>query len=128
MKKQAEAEGLDKIFREAGADFREARFIGAKLTQTQCEGANFAGADFSDAILDNTNLNQSTMTAAVDKGSFGYKIGTFFPPATGEIMFKDIEAVWLGKETADDMLAKAGKTYAEEKAKGLVQDLPKPAM
>jgi raffinose/stachyose/melibiose transport system substrate-binding protein len=70
----------------------------------------------------------ATMTAAVDKGSFGYKIGTFFPPATGEIMFKDIEAVWLGKETADDMLAKAGKTYAEEKAKGLVQDLPKPAM
>lgn len=68
------------------------------------------------------------MTAAVDKGTFGFKIGTFFPPATGEIMFKDIEAVWLGKMTADDMLAKAGTTYTDEKAKGLVQDLPKPAM
>jgi raffinose/stachyose/melibiose transport system substrate-binding protein len=50
----------------------------------------------------------ATMTAAVDKGTFGYKIGTFFPPATGEIMFKDIESVWLGKETSDDMLKKAG--------------------
>jgi len=69
----------------------------------------------------------ANMTAAVDKGSFGYKIGTFFPPATGEIMFKDIEAVWLGKETADDMLKKAGTTYADEKAKGLTQAYPKPA-
>jgi raffinose/stachyose/melibiose transport system substrate-binding protein len=68
------------------------------------------------------------MTTAVDKGTFGFKIGTFFPPATSEIMFKDIEAVWLGKATADEMLAKAGATYADEKAKGLVQDLPKPSM
>ena len=70
----------------------------------------------------------ATMTTAVDKGTFGYKIGTFFPPATGEIMFKDIESVWLGKETSDDMLKKAGTTFADEKAKGLVQDFPKPTM
>jgi len=67
------------------------------------------------------------MTTAVDKGAFGYKIGTFFPPATSEVMFKDIESVWLGKETSEDMLKKAGATYAEEKAKGLTQDYPKPA-
>jgi len=42
-------------------------------------------------------------------------------------MFKDIESVWLGKETSEDMLKKAGATYAEEKAKGLTQDYPKPA-
>jgi raffinose/stachyose/melibiose transport system substrate-binding protein len=68
------------------------------------------------------------MTTAVDKGTFGYKIGTFFPPATGELMYKDIEAVWLGKETADQMLQKASTTYAEEEAKGLTQPYPKPAM
>jgi raffinose/stachyose/melibiose transport system substrate-binding protein len=68
------------------------------------------------------------MTSAIDKGTFGYKISTFFPPATGELMFKDIESVWLGKETADQMLKKAASTYAEEKAKGLTQPYPKPAM
>jgi len=39
-----------------------------------------------------------------------------------------IESVWLGKETSDDMLKKAGTTFAEEKGKGLVQEFPKPAM
>lgn len=69
----------------------------------------------------------AAMTAAVDKGSFGFKIGTFFPPATSQVMFEDIESVWLDKMSVADMLKKAASTYAEEKAQGLVQDLPKPA-
>ncbi|MET3901068.1 raffinose/stachyose/melibiose transport system substrate-binding protein [Devosia sp. UYZn731] len=68
------------------------------------------------------------MTAAVDKGTFGFKIGTFFPPATSQVMFEDIESVWLDKMTATDMLAKAATAYADEKAKGLTQVLPKPTM
>ncbi|HWJ73606.1 MAG TPA: ABC transporter substrate-binding protein [Kaistia sp.] len=67
------------------------------------------------------------ISTAVDKGTFGFKIGTFFPPATGELMYKDIEAVWLGKETSEEMLKKASALYAEEKAKGLTQPYPKPA-
>ena len=68
----------------------------------------------------------SAMTAAVDKGTFGFKIGTFFPPATSQVMFEDIESVWLGKETTDDMLKKAETTYQQEMAQGLTQPLPKP--
>jgi|TARA_B100001964_G_C14244798_1_gene606859 raffinose/stachyose/melibiose transport system substrate-binding protein len=68
----------------------------------------------------------SSMSDAIGKGAFGYKIGTFFPPATSEIFFEDIEAVWLGKMTASDLLKKAEKTYADEKSKGLVGDYPKP--
>jgi len=68
----------------------------------------------------------SAMTAAVDKGTFGFKIGTFFPPATSQVMFEDIESVWLGKETSDDMLKKAATTYQQEMAQGLTQPLPKP--
>ncbi|HAE75981.1 MAG TPA: ABC transporter substrate-binding protein [Alphaproteobacteria bacterium] len=68
----------------------------------------------------------SSMSDAIGKGAFGYKIGTFFPPATSEIFFEDIEAVWLGKMTASDLLKKAERTYADEKSKGLVGDYPKP--
>jgi raffinose/stachyose/melibiose transport system substrate-binding protein len=68
------------------------------------------------------------MTAAVDKGTFGFKIGTFFPPATSQVMFEDIESVWLDKMSVADMLKKAGTTYADEMAQGLVQELPKPAL
>lgn len=75
---------------------------------------------FLDAMAD--------MTAAVDKGSFGFKIGTFFPPATSQVMFEDIESVWLGKMSAADMLKKAETTFAEEKAQGLTQNLPKPSL
>ena len=70
----------------------------------------------------------SAMTTAVDKGTFGFKIGTFFPPATSQVMFEDIESVWLDKMTAADMLKKADTTYADEKAQGLVQELPKPSL
>ncbi len=70
----------------------------------------------------------TAMTTAVDKGTFGYKIGTFFPPATSQVMFEDIESVWLDKMTTADMLAKASTTYADEMSKGLTQTLPKPAM
>jgi raffinose/stachyose/melibiose transport system substrate-binding protein len=68
----------------------------------------------------------SEMTSAVDKGTFGFKIGTFFPPATSQIMFEDIESVWLDRMTAEEMLTKASAAYAEEMAKGLTQDLPRP--
>lgn len=68
------------------------------------------------------------MSAAVDEGTFGFKIGTFFPPATSQVMFEDIESVWLDRMTAEDMLKKAATTYADEMAQGLVQELPKPAL
>ena len=68
------------------------------------------------------------MTAAVDEGTFGFKIGTFFPPATSQVMFEDIESVWLDRMTATEMLEKASATYAEEMANGLTQDLPQPNM
>ena len=68
----------------------------------------------------------AVMTAAVDAGDFGFKIGTFFPPATHQVIFEDIEAVWLDQMSASEMLEKVGTTYADEVAKGIVQDLPKP--
>ncbi|QJR19231.1 ABC transporter substrate-binding protein [Pelagibacterium halotolerans] len=77
-------------------------------------------ASFLDAMAD--------MTAAVDAGTFGFKIGTFFPPATSQVMFEDIESVWLDRMTAQDMLAKAASAYADEMAQGLTQDLPQPSM
>jgi raffinose/stachyose/melibiose transport system substrate-binding protein len=58
------------------------------------------------------------MTAAVDKGTFGFKIGTFFPPATSQVMFEDIESVWLDKMSAAAMLKKAETTLRRREGAG----------
>lgn len=66
------------------------------------------------------------MTAAVNEGNFGFKIGTFFPPATHQAIFEDIEAVWLDQMSAEEMLEKVGDIYADEVERGLVQEFPRP--
>ncbi|MEF2071973.1 ABC transporter substrate-binding protein [Consotaella aegiceratis] len=88
----------------------------------------FPSADGTTGLTKSYLEAMADMTKAVDAGTFGFKIGTFFPPATNQVMFEDIESVWLGRMTAEDMLAKAAKTYKDEMDKGLTQDLPKPAM
>ncbi|MHA6691378.1 ABC transporter substrate-binding protein [Devosia sp. A449] len=69
----------------------------------------------------------SDMMAAINKGSFGYKIQTFFPPTTSQVFVKEIEEVWLGQMTAEAMLEVAAKAYAEDKANDLVPLVPKPS-
>lgn len=66
------------------------------------------------------------IAAAIKKGQFGYKIVAFFPPATKDIFIQDIEAVWLDKETPEEMLAKAGKAFTKEFDRGLVQEVTAP--
>lgn len=66
------------------------------------------------------------ITEAVKKGQIGYKIVAYFPPATKDVFIQDLEAVWLGKETSEEMLAKAGKAFEREFRRGLVQEVAPP--
>lgn len=66
------------------------------------------------------------MMAAINSGAYGYKIQTFFPPATSQVFIKEIEEVWLDQMTPQAMLDVAEKAYAEDKANNLIPIIPKP--
>ena len=65
------------------------------------------------------------MMAAVNAGNFGYFSATFFPPATQQ-EFINVDTVWLGTESAADMLARADQVFADELAKDMVPPIPAP--
>jgi raffinose/stachyose/melibiose transport system substrate-binding protein len=64
--------------------------------------------------------------SGVNKGNFGYFVGTFFPPATAA-EFTNIDSVWLGQESAEDFLQKVNTTFQGELKKGLVPPVPEPS-
>jgi raffinose/stachyose/melibiose transport system substrate-binding protein len=62
---------------------------------------------------------------AVAAGNFGYKVQAFFPPATTDVFIKDVESMWLSKETPEQVVAAAKKEFDKELGRGIVQDIPK---
>jgi raffinose/stachyose/melibiose transport system substrate-binding protein len=66
------------------------------------------------------------ITASVAQGQYGFRVGTFFPPATRNVFIRDIEAVWVGEETPEQMLAKAARRFSQEKTLGLVRSVAVP--
>jgi raffinose/stachyose/melibiose transport system substrate-binding protein len=66
-------------------------------------------------------------SVAINEGQFGFHPTTFFPPATQE-KWRDIDSVWLGELTADEMLDAVDAEFAVELEKGLVSPLIKPAV
>lgn len=62
---------------------------------------------------------------AVAAGHFGYKVQAFFPPATTDVFIKDVESMWLDKETPQDVVDKAKTAFDKENGRGLVQVIPK---
>jgi raffinose/stachyose/melibiose transport system substrate-binding protein len=61
---------------------------------------------------------------AVAAGNFGYKVQAFFPPATTDVFIKNVESMWLSKETPEQVTEEAGKEFDKEFKRGLVQDIP----
>ncbi|WP_423065084.1 ABC transporter substrate-binding protein [Devosia sp. CN2-171] len=61
---------------------------------------------------------------AVAAGNFGYKVQAFFPPATTDVFIKDVESMWLSKETPEKVVEEAAKAFDKELSRGLVQDIP----
>jgi raffinose/stachyose/melibiose transport system substrate-binding protein len=62
------------------------------------------------------------ISAAVRRGAFGYNLAAFFPNRTKDLLVQDIEAVWLNEETPREMLVRAGRVFAKERARGAVLD------
>jgi raffinose/stachyose/melibiose transport system substrate-binding protein len=68
------------------------------------------------------------VSRAVSTGAYGYRVGTFLPPATKDVFIKDVEAMWLDQETPAQLLAKAQRTFSHEQSLGLVRPLSGPVL
>jgi raffinose/stachyose/melibiose transport system substrate-binding protein len=67
------------------------------------------------------------ITEAVRRGAYGYNVDAYFPDVTKALLGQDLEAVWLGQETSDQMLQRAGRALARERSRGAtLSDIPLP--
>jgi raffinose/stachyose/melibiose transport system substrate-binding protein len=71
--------------------------------------------------------SMSDISIAVRAGSFGYDAASYFPNATKDLLVQDLESVWLDQETPHDMLVRAERVFAKERARGLLIDVIPPA-
>lgn len=95
-------------------------YWGVPLSNVDINADDFQG-------LSRTFLNVvSDASAAISAGQFGFHPTTFFPPATQE-KWRDIDSVWLGSITSDELLNAVDQEFAVELEKGLVSPLVKPA-
>lgn len=89
-------------------------------TLGEIDPAQFEGLSktFMNAIIDATKV--------IADGNFGYDCSTYFPPET-YLQFENIDTVWFGDQTAEQLLAATDPIFEREKADGLVPPIPKPA-
>lgn len=89
------------------------------LKDLELSGPNMEGlsAAYAEAIDD--------VIPAINDGRFGYFTGTFFPAKTREKLI-DIESVWLGEKTAEQLLQETESLFSNELEAGEVPPIPKP--
>jgi raffinose/stachyose/melibiose transport system substrate-binding protein len=61
----------------------------------------------------------------IDRGNFGYYNSSYFPPETYDY-FVNIDTVWFGEATAEELLNDVDAVFPAELEKGLVPPLPVP--
>ena len=66
------------------------------------------------------------VSAAVEKGNFGFYDNVFFPADTQQRIV-NIDEVWFGTSSVDDYVDSIETAFKEEFDKGLVPPIPKPA-
>jgi raffinose/stachyose/melibiose transport system substrate-binding protein len=66
------------------------------------------------------------VTDEVDRGRFGYEIYAFFPASSDDIFIQDVEAVWVDRESPQQMLSKVGHAFAGKYKRGLTQQVTPP--
>ena len=95
-------------------------YWGVPVKEINVDSSQLTGlsAEYLSAIAD--------IMAAINSGNFGYFTATFFPPATQQ-EFINIDTVWLGTESASDMLERVETVFTEELNANLVPPIPAPA-
>ena len=70
--------------------------------------------------------SMAAITDRVDKGQFGYDIYSFFPTSSVDILIQDVEAVWVDRESSQQMLGKVGRAFTGKYKRGLIQQITAP--
>lgn len=64
---------------------------------------------------------------ASEEGRYGYTTWTFFPPKTDQVIFEELEKVWVGDMTPEEYMAAIDKQFQEELQAGETLPLPERA-
>ncbi len=65
-----------------------------------------------------------TLNEAAAAGNYGYLMWTFFAPRVDTFLTENIERVWAGEMTAEELLAEAQAIHDEEVAAGTIPPIP----
>ena len=65
-----------------------------------------------------------TLNESAANNNYGYLMWTFFAPKVDSFLTENIERVWAGEMTADELLAEAQAIHDEEMAAGSVPPIP----
>jgi raffinose/stachyose/melibiose transport system substrate-binding protein len=86
---------------------------------------NFPGDQTATGVAQSYYQSMAGISAAVKSGAFGYNAASYFPNATKDLLVQDVEGVWLGEETPREMLMRADRVFAKERARGLgIDEIP----
>jgi raffinose/stachyose/melibiose transport system substrate-binding protein len=64
------------------------------------------------------------LNAAAEAGNYGYLMWTFFAPKVDSFLTENVERVWAGEMTSQELLAEAQAIHDEEVADGKVPPIP----
>ncbi len=94
---------------------------------TEC-GINPAPVSLEGAVLEGVDPRHVEMLEVVNEAArennYGYLMWTFFAPKVDTFLTENIERVWAGEMTAQDLLAEAQALHDEEVADGNVPPIP----
>ena len=66
----------------------------------------------------------SEFAKASDEGNYGYTTWSFFPPKTNQVIYEEIEKVWVGDMTPEEYMAAVDEAFQEELAAGETLVIP----
>ena len=66
----------------------------------------------------------SEFAKASDAGNYGYTTWSFFPPKTNQVIYEEIEKVWVGDMTPEEYMAAVDAAFQEELAAGETLVIP----
>jgi raffinose/stachyose/melibiose transport system substrate-binding protein len=88
---------------------------------------NFPSDQAATGVAKSYYQSMADISAAVKTGAFGYNAASYFPNATKDLLVQDVESVWLDQETPREMLMRADRVFAKERARGSgIDEIPLP--
>ena len=114
---------------DAAAEFLDYLFSAEAQGRLLAECASApAPIDLDDSAMAGIDPRQADiiqqLNAAAEAGNYGYLMWTFFAPKVDSFLTENVERVWAGEMTSQELLAEAQAIHDEEVADGKVPPIP----